>query len=410
MNTVEILSQGDEVITGQTVDTNAAWLSEQLVLLGFDVVRHNTVGDRVEDIQQAIQQASEHCDLLICSGGLGPTEDDLTAEAVAQISGSPLMFDEAALAVMKEMFVRLNRKMVKANEKQVWLPDNATRIDNYWGTAPGFFLQLNRALMAFLPGVPGEMKAMFEHGLKPVLLKEFELTPSKRVIFRTTGVGESNLQEIIGHFSFQHVTLSYRAMGREVQIKLMFSPLCCEAELERHCVRMKELLGQCVFAIEGWGNGPGGSLANIVARLLAEKHLSLACAESASGGQFIQLMGIPSEELNSVKKGYYFACQLDLIDMLDFSVDSAKEVNYFHLANTLRIKSKTDLALLITPFEKVNSKEGEVIAQSSQVYLVSESDQLCIDDQVTGSNGYCQHAISYTGLNFLRKWLLEYGP
>ena len=406
MNRVEILSQGDEVITGQTVDTNAAWLSEQLVLMGFDIVRHSTVGDSIEDIRDALSQASQRADLVICSGGLGPTDDDLTAEAVALLSGRPLKFDAQALEVMQDMFVRLNRNMVKANEKQVYLPKGATRIDNFWGTAPGFTLLYKQTLMAFLPGVPGEMKAMFEHGLKPELLKHFDLQPSRRVIFRTTGIGESNLQEKISRFEHEHVCLSYRAMGREVQIKLRFSAQCKAAELDARCRYMADILGDCVFAIEGWGQGSVGTLAEVVVALLAAKNIKLVCAEGASGGEFMRLVSLSAEGMSSIKKGYFFAEPNDLQEMLNLQDGSPEKPDYFHLAHTLRSTSQADIALIITPFDSVKSKGGDSIAKSAQCFLVSGHGQLCVSDQVTGSDVYCQHAISYTALNFLRKYLL----
>jgi competence/damage-inducible protein CinA-like protein len=407
MNRVEILSQGDEVLTGQTVDTNAAWLSEQLVLMGFDIVRHSTVGDSIEDIKDALSQASQRCDLVICSGGLGPTQDDLTAEAVALVSGKPLVFDAQALVVMKDMFVRLNRNMVKANEKQVWLPEGVTRIDNFWGTAPGFTLLYKQTLMAFLPGVPSEMKAMFEHGLKPELFKHFDLKPSRLVTFRTTGIGESNLQEKIGKFQHEHVCFSYRAMGREVQIKLRFSPRCKAEELDKHCRYMADVLGDCVFAIEGWGDGPAGNLAEVVAGLLAAKNIKLVCAEGASGGEFIRLLNLSAKGVSPVKKGYFFAEPNDLQEMLCLQGGLVEKLDYFHLAHSLRSVAQADAALIITPFESVKSNEGVSIAKTAQCFLVSGHEQLCINDQMTGSDGYCQHAISYTAFNVLRQWLLK---
>ena len=409
MNTVEIISQGDEVITGQTIDTNAAWLSEQLVLLGFDVVRHSTVPDRIADIEQVLKDASQRSDLVLCSGGLGPTDDDLTAEAVANVCAKKLVYDALAMGLMKGMFSRLNRKMVKANEKQVWLPEGATRIDNYWGTAPGFYLQLNRAMMAFLPGVPGEMKAMFEQELKPTLLKQFNLKPQKLVTFRTTGLGESNLQEKIGKFSYQNVSLSYRAMGREVQVKLRFSPLCSTEDYDTRSEAMRITLSDCLFAIEGWGNEPEGCLASVVAALLAEKHLSLTCAESASAGAFVRLLNSSSQTVAPVKRAYFFEEGADLAGMLHAPESEGGNVNYFCLAKTLRETSQSDLALIITEFEGVKDENDALLVQRSQIYLVSKSEQLRIDDQVTGSKEYSQHAISTAALNLLRSHLLRQG-
>ncbi|MDD1628033.1 MAG: competence/damage-inducible protein A, partial [Methylococcaceae bacterium] len=159
--TLEIFSQGEEIVTGQTVDTNAAWLSQQAVDCGFTVMRHTAVGDKLNDLIVLLQDISQRADCCICTGGLGPTSDDLTAEAVACAFNLPLEFDEIAFEQISRFFTHRNKTMPESNRKQALLPHGAERIDNEWGTAPGFSLHHGRCWFAFLPGVPMEMKHLF---------------------------------------------------------------------------------------------------------------------------------------------------------------------------------------------------------------------------------------------------------
>ena len=133
----EIFSQGDEVVTGEIVDTNAAWLAEALTGMGFEIARHTAVGDRLDELIQLLREIAERADLCVCTGGLGPTCDDLTAEAVSRAFGRPLAMDSVALGQIEDWFRRMGRNMSAVNRKQALLPAGAVRLDNAWGTAPG---------------------------------------------------------------------------------------------------------------------------------------------------------------------------------------------------------------------------------------------------------------------------------
>lgn len=293
MAIAEIFSQGHEVVTGQTADTNAAWLSTELTDLGFDVVRHGAVGDRLEDLVRGLKDRASRCDLCLCTGGLGPTEDDLTAQAVASAFDRPLVFDQAAMDGIEAMYARFGRTMPEVNRKQAWLPTGAIRLDNDWGTAPGFAIETERAVFAFLPGVPREMRAMYTHRVLPLLREQFAIQRGHKVTLRTVGVGESNLQERIG--TVQGATVSYRTQLPENHVKLLFGP---EVGAEARAALVADVarrIGNPLFAIENApevaGQVPegldlvGGSLAEVVGRHLASGGHTLAVAESCTGGR-----------------------------------------------------------------------------------------------------------------------------
>ena len=289
MPVAEILSQGDEIVTGQTIDTNAAWLAERLIDLGFEVRGHTSVGDRLEHIQEAVTLACGRSDLVLSSGGLGPTDDDLTAAAVAAAAGVPLDFDVEAMRQIERMFQRFGKVMADSNRKQALLPRGSQRLDNRWGTAPGFAMPLGRAWIACVPGVPREMRKLFDARVVPMLERRFALLPGRLVTLRTAGVGESRLQQLIGDWHQPGVTLGFRTMPPENQVKLRFAPGFDDARADQLSHSLADLIGAPVFAREGVG-GPEGDLPTVALGLLRQRGWSLAVAERGSGGSLLAML------------------------------------------------------------------------------------------------------------------------
>lgn len=282
--TLEIFSQGEEVVTGQIVDTNAAWLSEQAVTMGFTVTRHTAVGDKLDDLIALLQEISIRADCCICTGGLGPTSDDLTAEAVAKAFGLPLEFDAVAFEQIKRFFTLRNRVMPESNRKQAMFPKGAERIDNAWGTAPGFSLQAGRCWFAFVPGVPMEMRHLFLESIRPKLASRFLLRPEKLVSIKTLGIGESAIQEIISTIEIPaQVQLGFRASPDDVQTKLLFPHDYPKAAMSLLTSKVAAALGDHVFAVDGLGQA-GGDLVCTVDQLMTTGKHTLAVVETASQG------------------------------------------------------------------------------------------------------------------------------
>ncbi|MDO9168098.1 MAG: molybdopterin-binding protein [Methylobacter sp.] len=282
--TLEIFSQGEEIVTGQTVDTNAAWLSEHAVNMGFTVTRHTAVGDKLDDLIALLREISIRADCCICSGGLGPTSDDLTAGAVAKAFDLPLEYDAVAFEQIKRFFALRNREMPDSNRKQAMFPKGAERIDNAWGTAPGFSLQAGRCWFAFVPGVPTEMRHLFLESIQPTLASRFLLHPDKLVTIRTLGIGESAIQQRIGAIELpDHVQLGFRASPDDVQTKLLFPQNYPEAAITTLVDKVAAALGDYVFAIDGLGQA-SGDLVFTIGQLMAAKKHTLAVVETASQG------------------------------------------------------------------------------------------------------------------------------
>jgi len=289
----EIFSQGEEVVTGQTVDSNAAWLSQQLVDAGFSVTRHTAVGDELDALVTLIEDISRRADCCICTGGLGPTIDDLTREAVSLAAGVPLVLDVQAMQDIAHYFAERQRTMPENNRKQAYLPQDAVRLDNPVGTAPGFALMIGRCWFSFLPGVPSEMKAMFKQ-VQQQLSKRFEVEAEHLITLRSVGIGESAIQQRLQDIALPAgVRLGFRAAVDEVQTKLLFSTHITLQEKRRIIADVKTAIGDAVFSIDGLDDEAGGDLLTTVDRLLQHGASSLtthapyprlALLESASGG------------------------------------------------------------------------------------------------------------------------------
>ncbi len=282
--TLEIFSQGEEIVTGQTVDTNAAWLSQQAVQLGFTVTRHTAVGDKLEDLIHLLNEIAQRADCCICTGGLGPTSDDLTAEAVAQAFDWPLQFDDMAFAQIQRFFSNRNKAMPESNRKQAMLPQGAERIDNDWGTAPGFALQQGRCWFVFLPGVPLEMRSMMLEKILPTMNGRFSLKPGKLMTLRTIGIGESDIQERIKPVQVPDaVQLGFRADSDEVQVKFLFPSDYPKTAITTLLMEIVAKLGAYVFTIDGQSEVTG-DLVSVIDQLMTASQHTLAVIETASQG------------------------------------------------------------------------------------------------------------------------------
>src|ERR1700712_2521334 len=204
MTTAIILSIGDELTLGQTIDTNSAWLSQQLASIGVRILAHATVPDDQPAIEQAIRSTAAQCDVLLISGGLGPTEDDLTRQALAAVLGQPLEMNDEALRKLTAWFAHLKRPMAESNKIQAMLPRGAEMIENHSGTAPGIATlyttgdQKQSCQIFVMPGVPKEMKGMLTRDILPRLRS---LGGGAAILSRTLhtfGVGESTIGETLG--------------------------------------------------------------------------------------------------------------------------------------------------------------------------------------------------------------------
>ena len=276
---VEMLSTGDEVLHGQIVDTNAAWLADVLFQNGLPMTSRSTVGDALSSLVEALQSRSEIADVLIVNGGLGPTSDDLSALAAATASGSELVMQAEWLEKMEAWFASRGRVMATSNRKQAEIPANAEMLDNPVGTACGFAMQLNRCWMFFTPGVPSEFKVMVEQEIIPRLKARFELPEPPLCLRLTTfGRGESDIAAELEALPLPDgAVMGYRSSMPIIEIKLT-GPASQRVAMEQAWQQVKLLLAECTI----FENTEG--LPALLARELNQRSLRLAISEQYTAG------------------------------------------------------------------------------------------------------------------------------
>ena len=238
---IEIIATGDEVLTGFTIDTNSAWLSQRLLDHGCQVRRRHTVGDRMDDLVAILQERSQVADVLLVNGGLGPTSDDKTTEAAARAAGVELQLHQEWLELLLQRYAARGRTMPESNRKQAMLPTGASLIDNPVGTACGFHLQIGRARCYFTPGVPSEFKLMVDEHIIPNVKHYLNVAQTEVRRFFTFGVSESTLSDRLDTQVWPtHIDLGYRSSMPIIELKLISQNAAAtdfeQAERQLHAV------------------------------------------------------------------------------------------------------------------------------------------------------------------------------
>ncbi|MFL8799627.1 MULTISPECIES: competence/damage-inducible protein A [unclassified Clostridioides] len=285
----EIISVGTEILLGDIVNTNSQFLAKELASLGIEVYHQSTVGDNKQRLLECFDESLKRSDLVITTGGLGPTGDDMTKETAAEYFGQELELHKPSLEVLESFFVKTGRKMAENNMKQVYFPKDAIVLKNNNGTAPGAILKKNDKSIIVLPGPPREMKAMFNESVKPYL-QQFtnEMLVSKTL--RLYGIGESNLElEILDIINEQtNPTVALYAKELEVTIRIT-----AKAKNEKDAFELikpveeeiKNRVGKYIYTEGDISVSEGETaLEDAVAKLLVEKNLTIAVAESCTGG------------------------------------------------------------------------------------------------------------------------------
>lgn len=279
MLNVEMLSTGDEVLHGQIIDTNAAWLADFFFNQGLPLTRRNTVGDDLDALVAILRERSEQADVLIVNGGLGPTSDDLSALAAATAKGEGLILHPEWLETMTRFFAERGRPMAESNRKQAEIPASAEMINNPVGTACGFAIQLNRCLMFFTPGVPSEFKVMVEQEILPRLRQRFTL-PDPPVCLRLTTFGrsESELAQSLNPLTLPPgVVMGYRSSMPIIELKLT-GPADQRDAMLALWPEVRKVAGDSLI-FEGTEGLPAQ-----IARCLQERQLSLTLSEQFTSG------------------------------------------------------------------------------------------------------------------------------
>jgi nicotinamide-nucleotide amidase len=281
---VEIITIGDELLYGQITDTNSQWISQQMGAAGFRIVRRTSVGDVREDMLAAFAAAEQRADLVLITGGLGPTADDLTRPVLAEYMGCGLSMHAETLENIRQIFEKRGFVLSERNKLQALLPEACQPITNHWGTAAAMWLNRGPKVFISMPGVPHEMKKLMEHSLLPRLRTHFKTAALYHRTIKTSGIGESWLADEIKEWEEQlpaHIKLAYLPHLGMVDLRLTASgdqPERLQQEVQQQLDAISQKIKKWVY---GYDND---TLASALGKLLLEKGLSLATAESCTGG------------------------------------------------------------------------------------------------------------------------------
>jgi nicotinamide-nucleotide amidase len=289
----EIIAVGSELLTPYRMDTNSLWLTDELNRLGLRVIHKSVVGDSPAEMHSTFAHALERADVIVASGGLGPTDDDRTRETVADLLGRKLHRDEEVLRGIQERFRRFARTMPEINVRQAMVPEGATILNNPRGTAPGLWLEASGHILILLPGVPNELKYMFEHEVRPRLAK---MGHDERLFtrdLRVTGLGESDVETRVRPlyelYPDTETTILASPTGTQLHPRTWSrDPAKAKKLLDEITKRMALALGEHLYSAHG------EALEEVVARVLTENRATIAVAESCTGGMLAErLTNVP---------------------------------------------------------------------------------------------------------------------
>jgi len=288
--TAEIITIGDEILIGQIIDSNSAWISEQLNLIGVNVRQKTSVGDNKQHIINALDEASKRAELVFITGGLGPTKDDITKATLCEYFNTKLVFNEQVYKDVEVFFVKRKLPMLESNRMQAELPESCTVIRNYKGTAPGMWFEKDGIQYISMPGVPFEMKAMMTDSIIPLVKQKFKLPVILHRTILTHGLGESFLAERIAEWENNlpnNLRLAYLPSPEHVRLRMSIygdDQLQLQKTLEEQEAKLQTYLSKEVYGYDKQ------SLQEVVGTLLKAKKTTVSTAESCTGGNISHLL------------------------------------------------------------------------------------------------------------------------
>ncbi len=356
MSRASIVTIGNEILSGITINTNAAYLADKLLSAGVPTVSIYTVTDELDPIARAIKAALEDADIVITTGGLGPTSDDITRQALAKFLGVELQLKKELLERIEDFFVRIGRQMPANNKQQAYLPAGTSALENQIGTAPGIRAEKNKKLIYSLPGVPAEMKGMFETSVLPELAELVKQSNQPVTVLRKVncfGEGESAIAQMLEPFCARdrNPLLNFTADCGLITVHIVaggkdYNEAKKIAEAEQG--KIVERLGELVFGTDEQ------SLAEIVGAKLSELGETIAVAESCTGGLLAQMITAIPGASNYFKYGWITYSNVAKISELGVGADLIKRYGAVSgevaeaMAKAARSRAKTGISIAIT--------------------------------------------------------------
>lgn len=413
MANAEIVAIGSELLLGQIVDTNSAWMAQRLTALGVNLYFKSVVGDNPARMKEVIARAVERADIVITSGGIGPTQDDLTREIVAEVTGRKLIQDAGMLEQVEEHFRRRGRPMTPNNLRQSYMPEGAIPVKNPNGTAPSFVVEDPRAVVFSLPGVPVEMKWLFENEVEPYLRKKFNLAEVIHYrVLKIVGIGESAVDDKVGHLiaNSSNPTVGVLALPGQVDVRIA-AKAADRAEALRMIApveaEVRQLLGNAIFAADE------ETMEFVTGKLLREKNHTVAVCEDLTCGQLAERMQSAGSEsfgagficnnenaLRALLKNGRSGINLDAI--LKDPIALTDE-----MAWAARQQSGCDFGLALHAIADPDSKIQNLARGQTYVSLTDGKSFLRRESASAGRGAYDRSRMTLNAIDLLRTALLE---
>ncbi|TFB08067.1 competence/damage-inducible protein A [Candidatus Atribacteria bacterium MT.SAG.1] len=407
----EIISIGSEILRGQITDTNANFIAKKLVESGIDLEHISAVSDNPESLLSTLKLALQRSDLIITTGGLGPTEDDITYHTIARALNLKLIKYPEAEKNLKRILKKINKGVFPSNLKQVYLPEGAKIIINQYGTAPAMILEKDNKIICSFPGVPHEMKNLIEENLIPYLKEKYPPSVIKKSkILKLTGLGESSVNELIRDYINKQTNFSFGiyASPEDIQIQIT-TQATTEKEVEKllqsSINQLKKILGNYVYGTDKQ------SLEEVVGNLLKTKKLKLAIAESCTGGMLGEIITrIPgsSEYFQGGVISYNAKIKEDLLKISPEVIEKYGEVSEQTaqlMAEGVRINCHSDIGISITGIAGPGGATEKKKVGLVYMALADSKKTIAQKHQLFGSRQLIRLRASRRALNMLRNYL-----
>jgi nicotinamide-nucleotide amidase len=412
--TAEILTIGDELLIGQVVNTNQAYIAEQLNLINIQVARMTTVGDGMEEILQEFGKAWESSDVVIVTGGLGPTHDDITKKSVCKFFDSDLVSNDDVRKHIQQLWALRNMKWTASSDEQTMVPRKAELIENPVGTAAGFLFKNGLKRFIVLPGVPYEMKEMIDRSVIPLLAPIADGMCLRHRTLRTTGIAESVLAERLGDIDtlLGGAKLAFLPAPTGVRLRITVldaTPEDAERRVREVEQRIRDRADRFIYGVEK------EELEEVLGRILSERKLTIAVAESCTGGFILNKLTNVSGSSAYVERGVVTYSNRSKIELLGVSDELirmhgavSKEVAEA-MATGIRRVAGTDIGLSTTGIAGPTGGTDEKPVGLVWIGYASKGETVAVEHHSGGSRALIKERSSQTALELVRRRLLKLG-
>ncbi|MES2797750.1 MAG: competence/damage-inducible protein A [Bacteroidota bacterium] len=409
----EIITIGDEILYGQIIDTNSSWIGAALSDIGIKTVRRSSVGDIESEILNILDEATQRVDLVIVTGGLGPTKDDITKKTFCKYFNSELELNQKAFEEVSLFFKKRGRELTGLNLLQAHLPKNCEYVPNTHGTAPCMWFEENNTIYISMPGVPSEMKGIMTDQILQKLKTHFHTPVIYHKIIKTIGLGESFMAELIADWEDnlpQNIRLAYLPSYSELKLRLTCTGndlSILEKQVTDQIEKLKKIIPQYIF---GYDND---DISTVIGKLLIHKKLTISVAESCTGGYlghlFTSISGSSAYFTGGIIS-YANEVKHELLGVSDETLESegaVSEATIIQMAKGVRKKLNTTIGLATSGIAGPDGGTPEKPVGTVWIALATENEIITKKLQLGGSREQNIHFSAINLLNLLRKYLLK---